>query len=600
MGVQNCELPQGELNELIHNEVAALEQTYEAGDILGVPAHCLVGTEIDFNIYMNSPTAEQKDALEKTRGEIAAQLAGLTPKNEAQAARKADWLKQIPELTPEELINYHIYRRLSAPTLEAPTPQMYFNADESPETTLEFVFGNGLYQTGYYDNPGSFEMRTQAAKPTIALQRVQRAIAVAHEVAGAYGATFHYTNDQTNFSVWVSTKEGLRTVHSLKTIEGQEVARKATAGILHATKDSMAMLHPPAVVSHIDAPMLNNAGPERGVALRVVPDRFEQRRAVGAKRHALGALVLMSGFAHGVSESGFDTDFVTKEWQDLLVPAAGFHKVRDLHLLRGLQESKIVDGRFVSPGVSEINITRTESMLASIVGAPVYDRVNGKAVIKALIGCISVNATGELQADEPAFEQVLELNKDRISVRGTPQETITDRLRRIRFIRSVVIKGNVKTTWPAGVTFHQELLDAVQAPSLGFIGQRTLEAVRQTLATTFTHEESVAQYFQQIFGDRSGSAGEKMAHIQDLELQFPDADHQEVVRLIKQETERIAKWAAASMAMREHQSQTDDYLQRHWKERCEQATDLLWVLEKYQLNKEAAMHKESDGSGIKQ
>lgn len=575
------ELMHGESGWLIHNEVAALEQAYEAGDILGVPAHCLIGTEIDFYISMDRPTAEQKAALEATRGEIMTHLGSLVPKDAEQAARKEDWLKQIPDLTAEELINYHIYRRLSMPTLDPPSPDMYLSADETPEKTLEFVFGNGLYQTGYYDNPGSFEMRTQAAKPTIALRRIQRAVAVADEVACAYGAKFSYTNDQTNFSVWVATEEGLRPVHSLKTTEGQEIARKATAGMLHAIKDGMPVLHPATAISRSDQPFKNTAGPERGVAMRVVPDRFELRRALDKENHALGALMLMSGFAHGVIASDFDTSFVTKEAQNLLVAAPGFDKVRDLHLLRGLQESTIVDGRFVSKEMSELAIQRIGSMLSAIIGAPVFERNHGNLVIRELLGCISISATGELQADEAAFEKAIQSNANYVSLRGVPGETITERLKRVQFIRGMAIKGDLKSSWSSGVTFHKELRAFERAQSFRFISQHTVGVICERLAAKFTHEEGVALYFQQNFGDRSSEASEKMAQVMELARQFPDADHDEVVRHIKLQTQKSIGWATGSLNAHRNRTHDNDYMRTYWEERRKQGVEFLNALEKY-------------------
>jgi len=547
---RDSRLAGGEVGWTVQNELAQLEQAYESGDILGMPAYCLIGTEIDFRLYMNKPNEEQVAALESSRTMIASELSLLAPKDEAQAQRKADWLQQIPHLTTPELINYHIYRRLSVPTLDAPNTAMYLRAEDSPETTLEFVFGNGLYQTGYYDNPGSFEMRTQAAKPTIAMERIRRAITVAEETCNAFGAQFHYSNDQTNFSVWTRDDAGsLRPLHSLDNPEGQEIARKATAGMLLGLRDGMAALHPATTfTSSKNRELQIKAAPERGGTLRVVPGRFEQRRGVGAEKHVLGALVLLSGFAHGVTNPALDTGFVSKERQHLFVPGEGYDKVRDLYLLRALQESNVVDGRFISGSIDALNIGRVEGMLSSIIGAPAQEYGGGSYVIERLLGCISLAPDGRLVADERRFGEVIKSSAFNISLIEQPQETINDRLKRIKCIQSnSIITGAVDAKWTSGVTFHEDLEKFTQAASLNHIGRSTREVIRRKHEAAFTHDEAVVNLCHTTISHKLIPAEEKVALLQETIAAFPKADADTVIQLFRNEIERDIENLARSL-----------------------------------------------------
>jgi hypothetical protein len=588
----------GETQWLVQNELASLEHSYASGEILGVPAHCLIGTEIDFDVYMDNPTPEQQAALETSREAVLSELSLLGPKDEEQAQRKAEWLQQVPHLTPAELINYHIYRRLSVPTLDPPVPAMYLQADDSPETTLEFVFGNGLYQTGYYDNPGFFEMRTQAAKPTIAMERVRRAIAIGSEVARSFGACFSYKGDQTNFSVWVPGNHGLQPLHSLDNPEGQEMAAKATAGILHALRDSMVVLQPPSSVTLPHDELLQlEAGPERAATLRVVPERFEQRSEVGPENHALSALFLMSGFAHGVTDPTLDTRFVHQEPQNLLVSGPGYDKVRDLYLLRALQRSELDGGHFVFGGVSALNVTRSEGMLSSIIGAEVYDNGNASHVISRLLGCISLTPNGTLEADEQAFERVLqqEIHRHRIYLQGTPTETISERLRRIRCIAdSVTITGSVDYVWPSGVALHGDLEKFVAAPSLAHISTAVMETVRRE-REAFTHDEAVSGYCWKKIDDIAGPVAEKVARIQEAIHQFPDADTDKVAQLIRDELRKRANSFARAISAYEAKpnddhDEVDAYTYSHWRQQRADDLALLQGLEEKGANRSKFQH----------
>jgi len=525
----------GKTEWLAHTELASMEHAYESGEILGVPAHCLFGAEIDYSISMDQQTVTQQAALEASRDTIIAELSLLVPQDEEQAQRKSNWLQQVPLLTHKELINYAIYRRLSVATLDYPSPATYLQADESPETTLEFIFGKGIYQTGYYDNPGFFEMRTQAAKPTIAIERIQRAAAIADEVARSFGACFNYMGSQVNFSVWIVDNDDLRPVHTLNNSQGQEIARRATAGMLYALRDSMSAFNPPSTLSMPeDTPFQLVASPRRGGQLRVLPERFEQRLPVKLGRHVLSALALMSGFAYGVTDPTLDTRFVTTKLDHLLVPAPGYSKVQDLHLLRGLEESDLVNGRFVFTDTNRFQPEREEAMLSSIIGTTVLCRGNGSQVIEGLLGCISLAPDGTLEVDEQAFSTALQdASRHQISFSRAPRESITERLGRIKYVPNVhTITGSLDYEYPSGVTLHQDLDAFKSAPSLAHISKLTRDALHQERASLFTHDEAVSQYYLEEVTNKRIADFKKLTRLEEVLAQFPQANPSKVRQLL--------------------------------------------------------------------
>lgn len=539
---------------LVQHDLASLEQAYSAGDVLGAPAHSLIGVEIDYRLLKKKKTLQHQDELEASRADMATELSLLVPKDAKQAERKATWLKQIPDLTPEELVNYQIYRRLSVATLDPPTPDMYLCADDSPETTLEFIFGNGLYQTGYYDNPGMFEMRTQAAKPTIAVERVKRALTVAEDIATYFGFSLHYMGDHTNMSVWTSGQDGLRPVHALDHSEGQETARRATAGMLQAARDSKAMRMPPSYYRMPPASTIKaSAAAERGSMMRVLPERFEQRQSAGADGHALAALVLLSGFAHGVTDPGMNADFVRADKQDLFVPGPGYDKTTNLYLLRALQQSSVDDssGSLVFKGrISGLDTSRLEGTLSSIIGTTVYETAGGNDVIRRLMGCISLTEQGVLVADEQALQEVIAYSSHHIMPQGTPGITLSERLRRMTYLPDVTtITGSLEYPEPLGVTFHKELEQAADAPSLGHIGRAVLAAVGKDRGAGYTHEKAVAVYcLEAATVSREDDVSDRAQQIHDIVANYPDAKPDIVMRHIRSELHRVIVLRARGIA----------------------------------------------------
>lgn len=518
-----------EASWLVQNELASLDHGYAKGNILNVPARCLVGFEIDFYINHRDISGDAQRTLETSRVSIASQLSLLTPKDEEQAERKAHWLEQIPELTPGELVNYQIYRRLSVATLDLPETKMYFEADDSPETTLEFVFGNGLYQTGYYNNSGIFEMRTQAARPTIAAEWRKRALRVGRRVAEEFGAEFYHLDEgtHTNFSVWVPEQGKLQPLHTLDSREGQEAARKGAAGIICALKDSLPVIMPPQSYSpqKTDRWTLNAHHAREGV-LRVVPDHFEQRLSVREQAHDLNVLALMSGFAHGVNNELDDDSFVRVDHGTLLTAGDGYDKLRDLYLLRSLQQSLQQDGSFLFPDKSELHESRADGMLSSLIGAEAHARDDASHILRALIGTITLSSDKVLEVDEEAFNRTVRDMSLHFSLNGTVKDTIRERFERIRVLPdSVMVMGGLECEYPSGVRHHGDIAKYPYRPSLSYIGRHVLEAVGREYAGRFTHEEAVYSHIDRKVTATSGlSTPEKIVQIQTTLDQFPNAN----------------------------------------------------------------------------
>lgn len=451
------------------NEIERLSQQFAEGDILDRPARCIFGFEIDFTMHPNQNSRYiDQDVRQLAREEIDK----LEPSSDAEESQKREWLAQIPELNSCELANFIIYSQLARPTFARPNLRSYFDATDDPQDTLEFRFGNGLYQTGYYDNPGGFEMRTNAAPAPIALRRLRRTLNVAQKISDKHKVNFSKGSGHINFSVLAEEDGHVYPIHELNTAEGLEIARRGAAGILTALSDANIAMYPPLpTLKSYEATLL--ATHDRNGVLRVSPDRFEYRE--DPKRFVeLGMLAMMSGFAHGYNKmeiSGADIHY-----RHDLAPDDGFDKIRDLHLLRALQYSQLDEDRYFHANRSHISL-RDEQVLLSIFGREILTHGDGNTY-RNLIECIFVE-NNQLRVNPDRFNQKVALNSElRQILKKQPLFDLFERIKPIKFIESrPTIQGKVVWNTPTALEVHQALKDFAESPSLRFIDSKLLNKI---------------------------------------------------------------------------------------------------------------------------
>lgn len=121
---------------------------------------------------------QRQELIPQARQLAYEQVDALQPSDAIEAERKQAWLSQIDELTLEELVTFTVYSALARPTLDYKTRRVaeLIGASDSDEHTVEYRFGNGKLQDGYYDIIP--EVRTLPTTPTIAIRRRHRLIAI--------------------------------------------------------------------------------------------------------------------------------------------------------------------------------------------------------------------------------------------------------------------------------------------------------------------------------------------------------------------------------------------------------------------------------------
>ena len=346
--------------EILEHGIREAEAAYESGEALGEPATALAGFEIEYRLH------DEKNQLEKLtdrkyrqifgrprrdverdrellltngREQVRQTLNALSPTTDEEVARQAHWLTQVDDLTLPELVTYLAYQELSQATLAPPRGPAH-NTETAP--IVEFRFGPDIYQRGYYDNKGVFEIRTTPRSPTEAQQASARTVETLQRYAKQYGLDFATINCHPNFSVYGADGQLL---HDLLRPEGAEIARRATTRMLLAIRDVSPLMLP--VAPFQDGIISYGAQSGRTSFMRVLADRFEARQTKfrwDAEDAVL--LAMMAGFARGYRG---DLELSAEDaWAEATIverPAyrrtADFDPHTDLHILRAIQHSQI-------------------------------------------------------------------------------------------------------------------------------------------------------------------------------------------------------------------------------------------------------------------
>lgn len=560
-------------DRLIREDIAHLEQSFEDGSALGVPARVLCGVEIDFALM--AKTHERYAGIEASKEEITKELATLRPQTDAQTALKAEWLAQVPHLTMSEIINYYLYRELATPSLGLPSYHEYPASSPSATESLEFRFGQGVQQTGYYDVPGQFEMRTQAAKPTVALERFTRAVETADALAERYDTSFSYQYGHTNLSVWTEQDGQWRPMHTLQTKAGKETARRGAAGILLAVRDSHSLLNPtPVAVMPMKHAAKLTALPERGGHIRVLPDRYEIRTRIPYASQALGMLALMSGFAHGVTGKKSQMRHASLEEQTHFMADESFDKSTSVLLLRAIQKSTVgADGHLIPQDY--FTYEQAERTLQHMLGYDVYfSGDTGKHFTRRVLSAITLSETGQLDISADALRNAFEQSWGiRFVDTADPEKMITqlkEKLRHIHRVSITAVKGSLYRHHPSGITYHADIEAARTAPSLGFISAKARDAVAQERGARFTREDAVTELCLRTLSAANGKLRRADRVVAGICKENYDADRHVVVsKLIARLTTEVEKSTrqlkgaedniAAALAAGEHPSLDDEY-----------------------------------------
>lgn len=360
---------------------------------------------------------EQDDYEARIRDEARAYVAALPAATAEEAAKREEWLANIDTFTTSDLINFKIYQEFSQPTLGKTAPPVggsyrEMEVDGDRKGWLEFRFGNGTLQSGYYDNPTVTEMRLTPCPPEVLVEREEiirkRVLALTTQFNGMVldGGT------HINLSAYQ---------YDARTMEWEPVINQAHPGkMLDAVSGLSAAIEDGATLTEKLADRRSFYGPTGGMrswevspyrdSIRVKEDYVELRDASMKATTAHGLLWMMAGMMEGF-ESGSQAlqerghhvaTFVSR-----LVPETThrYDKRYDLQLLRAIEQSKATDH------VIEVDASharqRGGKMVESWIGWRVPRESTASMISTWLIRATQYNAEGRLSVD-PTAPDILE------------------------------------------------------------------------------------------------------------------------------------------------------------------------------------------------
>jgi hypothetical protein len=413
-------------------------------------------SDIGATIIDISNSEEEAHLRNKARDTIGA----LEPRNEAEAARKQEWLSQIPQFTTKDFINFRLYQEFSTPSLVDPV--LGKNATLAEVDTfsqdqgwLEFRFGKGELQTGYYDNPGMSEVRLAPCAPHEAVRRKAVVLDRLGEIAGEYGVLAMESADteHINLSIYEHQGDSVRPVIGNSTPEARRRTVDVTSGIAAGYQDGLWI--------HADTARFNynfgryasqqlKIGPTRQT-MRVLEGRIELRSSFKQADQALGWLMAgsIAGLAKGADGLAAEGYTPTQEAAVYHVQRnASFNKQTDIHIQRAFEASEVTDGVFqLGDGW---NMIRGGDLFTALTAIPENEQQSGADLFnKIAISSVRLDDRGIPQIDpnllKAAIANVREYSRPSLEKQPKFDESmishLNERLSTVTLKPTKVVKG---------------------------------------------------------------------------------------------------------------------------------------------------------------
>ena len=356
---------------------------------------------------------DNTELIEEFKQYATAFVGRLSAKSPSEEAKKADWLNQIPSFGVREMINFLLYEEFSRPTLEDVKPPVggtleQLDAYSEAQGWLEFRFGNGTLQTGYYDNDGMCEMRLAPCSPS---EQVRRKLIIQErlvELANEFGVLIRTGADHehVNLSTYSKTSTG-----EFVPIVGLDEQRRPktlaiTAGISKAYAAGL-LLHPSIMKQDVYFTPYGDSMEFSSVrkTVRLMGDVVELRGKFGQADQAVNMLV--AGAIDGLHE-GYDR--IKSEGIEVPEEATvqrvhrqpDFDKEKDLQIQRAFENATFKEGEFDFNALNAYNFLRADEITQSLLG----NSTQGSAILNSfIISSVEVGREGTPHINPATLQQ---------------------------------------------------------------------------------------------------------------------------------------------------------------------------------------------------
>lgn len=411
--------------------------------------------------------ADTGELLEEFRV-YASDFIGRLPANSPdEEAKRAKWLGEIPDFTTREIINFLLYEEFSKPTLaDNPSPgdDSLDALDSYTESQgwLEFRFGTGTLQSGYYDNAGMSEIRMSPCLPSEAIRRKEVIDKRLAEIASQFGVLVQSSSDHehVNLSVHAQDANGV-----FRSVIGQDQDRReptldVTAGIAKGFQDGIWLNQKDMKWDYIFSPHGKREltfSPNRKT-MRIVNGRMELRANFHQADQALNWLVAgaIDGLQNGHSkivQEGYQTPEITTTHR--VHRTTEFDKHTHLEIQRAFENSQFTTGESGEKFELDMgyNMLCGERIATALLGEQPDDLYGSDAFNEAIIASVNLETDGTpvVSADtlKHTYETIIERKRQYIDkFKGSSNwdqlaDKVNSNLRMIKLEAVQVVAGKV-------------------------------------------------------------------------------------------------------------------------------------------------------------
>ncbi|HSW98734.1 MAG TPA: hypothetical protein VLF71_02770 [Candidatus Saccharimonadales bacterium] len=379
---------------------------------------------------------EMAAKLATGREEARAYVEAIPAHTPEEAVHKAEWLADIENYGPKELIYARLYREFSAPqatTPRVPADSSYEDVGRFSEQSgwLEFRWGRAALQVGWEDTPGISEHRLAPCPPTEAARRkgiVTRRFA---DIAADYGMGLIELGTHLNVSAYMEDEHGQRMPILGIGKAAEERTKDALAGIGAGITDGAWLNTGTAELPEVfDVPSGSRVSNYRmghvRNSIRVHTDRIELRdaRLAGSLEQGVswamaGVLVGLHDGYSGLGAQGYEVPALHRTYR--VVRTEAFDKMEQLEVQRALEQSgRTPDGGFA------LDTQHNARFAAAIAGQLIGARVPpGTAALlnEVILRSLRVQPGGGIHCDQAALQAAFEAESgERLAALGKLME----------------------------------------------------------------------------------------------------------------------------------------------------------------------------------